>query len=268
MSEEGRRKGFVLLDREFRFLGVDYLPVSCLSAMVLFCNIHVGARVEVKWRGRIFNGKVRHKGGLVAREGDWVGVELDEKVGDGCGLYKGIRYFHCKDGHGIFTHPRNIRFPQNLRRSHDPYKTLDYSSSVDETLFRSSVEVPRPEQYSDPVFVTQEYLNHAKDGFRQELLDHMAERRNFHKSHVIGGTLLPAAYRSGLGLHSESRPATMMSLYEPTQSIYDVPRFKSKDDSFITSASIPPTHVPRDTYKRMVRMNYFGTTVPRYSALY
>ena len=33
----------------------------------------------MKWRGEIFNGTVRYTGGLVARTGDWVGVELDER---------------------------------------------------------------------------------------------------------------------------------------------------------------------------------------------
>ena len=47
--------------------------------MVLFHNINAGARVEVKWRGEIQPGTVRYTGGLVAKEGDWVGIELDRK---------------------------------------------------------------------------------------------------------------------------------------------------------------------------------------------
>lgn len=45
--------------------------------MVLFQNINVKARIEVLWRGDIHEGTVRYTGVLVARPGEWVGVELD-----------------------------------------------------------------------------------------------------------------------------------------------------------------------------------------------
>ena len=45
--------------------------------MVFFHNINPGTRVQVKWRGEIETGIVRYAGGLVAKDGDWVGVELD-----------------------------------------------------------------------------------------------------------------------------------------------------------------------------------------------
>lgn len=46
--------------------------------MVLFENLKIGSRVQANWHGRIVKGTVRYKGGLVTREGDWAGVELDE----------------------------------------------------------------------------------------------------------------------------------------------------------------------------------------------
>ena len=45
--------------------------------MVFFHNINPGARVQVKWRGEIESGTIRYAGSLVAKDGDWVGVELD-----------------------------------------------------------------------------------------------------------------------------------------------------------------------------------------------
>lgn len=45
--------------------------------MVFFQNINPGARVQVKWRGEIETGTIRYAGSLVAKDGDWVGVELD-----------------------------------------------------------------------------------------------------------------------------------------------------------------------------------------------
>ena len=47
--------------------------------MVFFHNINPGARVQVKWRGEIENGTIRYAGSLVAKDGDWVGIELDNR---------------------------------------------------------------------------------------------------------------------------------------------------------------------------------------------
>ena len=44
--------------------------------MVLFDNINVNQKVEVKWHGDIRKGKVRYKGPINGYKGDWVGVEL------------------------------------------------------------------------------------------------------------------------------------------------------------------------------------------------
>lgn len=47
--------------------------------MVFFHNINPGARVQVRWRGEIENGTIRYAGSLVAKDGEWVGVELDNR---------------------------------------------------------------------------------------------------------------------------------------------------------------------------------------------
>lgn len=46
--------------------------------MVHFENLKVGSRVQTNRDGEIFQGTVRYKGGLITREGNWVGVELDK----------------------------------------------------------------------------------------------------------------------------------------------------------------------------------------------
>ena len=51
--------------------------------MVFFHNINPGARVQVRWRGEIENGTIRYAGSLVAKDGEWVGVELDNR-----GMYR------------------------------------------------------------------------------------------------------------------------------------------------------------------------------------
>lgn len=51
--------------------------------MVLFQNINVGQRVEVKINNLIFRGVVKYKGSVVNKQGDWVGVALDRAGNDG-----------------------------------------------------------------------------------------------------------------------------------------------------------------------------------------
>ena len=48
-------------------------------SMVFFHNINPGARVQVRWRGEIENGTIRYAGSLVAKDGEWVGIELDNR---------------------------------------------------------------------------------------------------------------------------------------------------------------------------------------------
>ena len=45
--------------------------------MVLFENININQRVEVKWKGQIEPGTVKYKGCINGVPGDWVGVSLD-----------------------------------------------------------------------------------------------------------------------------------------------------------------------------------------------
>jgi len=47
--------------------------------MVFFHNINPGARIQVRWRGEIENGTIRYAGGLVAKDGECVGIELDNR---------------------------------------------------------------------------------------------------------------------------------------------------------------------------------------------
>ena len=48
-------------------------------SMVFFHNINPGARVQVKWRGEIEDGTIRYVGKLVTKDGDWAGLELDNR---------------------------------------------------------------------------------------------------------------------------------------------------------------------------------------------
>ena len=56
--------------------------------MVLYDNIKIGQRVEVRWQGWIEPGTIKYKGALNGVRGEWVGVALDRK-GD-VGLTKSV----------------------------------------------------------------------------------------------------------------------------------------------------------------------------------
>ena len=45
--------------------------------MVLFHNISVGQRVEVKLGLVVFRGTVKYKGPVINKKGEWVGISLD-----------------------------------------------------------------------------------------------------------------------------------------------------------------------------------------------
>lgn len=217
--------------------------------MVLFSNINIKARVQVKWRGEIFNGTVRYTGGLVARSGEWVGVELDERVGDSSGLYKGIQYFHCRQDHGVFVQARNIRFIPSQRLKIDRYKVVAKDSIADELLF-TKCEAPPVKTSKDPEVITLKYLEEARSLFTARE-DPFLQRKSFHKSHFIGGRLAPAT----------QRPMSAQPAY------YNDRQRTKLEDRFISSPSIPDYHVPRPTLKRMIRMDYFGTSIPRHTSL-
>lgn len=217
--------------------------------MVLFHNINPGARVQVKWRGEIESGTIRYAGSLVAKDGDWVGVELDNAVGNTSGLFKGIQYFHCRSGHGIFTHARNIRFPPSKRILHDTYKPVSKTSFVDESLFAKTEATPPVKSYWDPAIISHRYLNRVTKLIQGQ--DIWTETRvRFNKSHLVGANILPSTI---------SRSQSALALHQGTESSWRKP--------FISSPSVSPSHVPRPILKQMLRMEYFGTTIPRYSSI-
>ena len=63
----------------------------------------LGASVLV---GGVKSGRLRYIGGVHFVGGQWCGVELDDADGLHDGLVDGVRYFTCRDGHGIFA-PRH-----------------------------------------------------------------------------------------------------------------------------------------------------------------
>ena len=65
---------------------------------------HKGKQGHIKYIGEI-EGKA---------QGNWVGIELDEPNGENNGDFNDQKIFDCKEGHGIFLRPTQVK---NLEQS-------------------------------------------------------------------------------------------------------------------------------------------------------
>ncbi|XP_075567764.1 centrosome-associated protein 350 isoform X3 [Pelecanus crispus] len=78
-------------------------------------NFNIGDRVLVS---KVQPGTLRFKGLTKFAKGFWAGVELDKPEGNNNGTYGGIKYFDCKEKHGIFAPPQKISHITESTDSH------------------------------------------------------------------------------------------------------------------------------------------------------
>uniref|UniRef100_A0A8V5H9Y2 Uncharacterized protein n=1 Tax=Melopsittacus undulatus TaxID=13146 RepID=A0A8V5H9Y2_MELUD len=86
-------------------------------------DFNIGDRVLVS---KVQPGTLRFKGLTKFAKGFWAGVELDKPEGNNNGTYDGIKYFDCKEKHGIFAPPQKISHITESTNSH-----LDTSNDED-----------------------------------------------------------------------------------------------------------------------------------------
>ncbi|XP_014798933.1 PREDICTED: centrosome-associated protein 350 [Calidris pugnax] len=82
-----------------------WAPVSITEETDSLPNFNIGDRVLVS---KVQPGTLRFKGLTKFAKGFWAGVELDKPEGNNNGTYDGIKYFDCKEKHGIFAPPQKI----------------------------------------------------------------------------------------------------------------------------------------------------------------
>ncbi|NXJ63890.1 CE350 protein, partial [Rostratula benghalensis] len=82
-----------------------WASVSITEEMDSLPNFNIGDRVLVS---KVQPGTLRFKGLTKFAKGFWAGVELDKPEGNNNGTYDGIKYFDCKEKHGIFAPPQKI----------------------------------------------------------------------------------------------------------------------------------------------------------------
>ncbi|XP_062458362.1 centrosome-associated protein 350 isoform X5 [Pezoporus occidentalis] len=82
-----------------------WASVSIIEETDSLPDFNIGDRVLVS---KVQPGTLRFKGLTKFAKGFWAGVELDKPEGNNNGTYDGIKYFDCKEKHGIFAPPQKI----------------------------------------------------------------------------------------------------------------------------------------------------------------
>ncbi|KAG5860030.1 CAP-Gly domain-containing protein [Encephalitozoon hellem] len=156
--------------------------------------------------GDKFKGTVRYIGRIKSKDGKWIGLELDEPVGANNGSVNGVRYFHCRDKHGIFIRYEKIRegLVCEPREMGDGSKASQQAhlyemkiKKLEETIeaLRSAekgeiVELRREnEEIKRIVLLLQEKINSKRadrDGKAYSELKELAEGSRRHISDIIG----------------------------------------------------------------------------------
>ncbi|KAM6066461.1 centrosome-associated protein 350 isoform 3-T4 [Chlamydotis macqueenii] len=109
-------------------------------------TFNIGDRVLVS---KVQPGTLRFKGLTKFAKGFWAGVELDKPEGNNNGTYDGIKYFDCKEKHGIFAPPQKISHITESIDSHlDTNK--DEDSFFDDRLEKQHKAKQRDRESSKP----------------------------------------------------------------------------------------------------------------------
>jgi dynactin complex subunit len=74
-------------------------------------DLVVGSRVIVN---NELSGTIKFIGTTSFQTGKWVGVELDDGIGKNSGVVQGKRYFDCKNNHGVFIRPANVKLIETV----------------------------------------------------------------------------------------------------------------------------------------------------------
>ncbi|NXY20515.1 CE350 protein, partial [Atrichornis clamosus] len=82
-----------------------WASVSITEETDSLSDFNIGDRVLVS---KVQPGTLRFKGLTKFAKGFWAGVELDKPEGNNNGTYDGIKYFDCREKHGIFAPPQKI----------------------------------------------------------------------------------------------------------------------------------------------------------------
>ncbi|NXY74482.1 CE350 protein, partial [Glareola pratincola] len=127
-------------------------------------NFSIGDRVLVS---KVQPGTLRFKGLTKFAKGFWAGVELDKPEGNNNGTYNGIKYFDCKEKHGIFAPPQKISHITESIESHlDANK--DEDSFFDDKLEKQHKAEEKDRGSSKPVKEDESQSRDATENYSQD----------------------------------------------------------------------------------------------------
>lgn len=99
-------------------------------------------------------GVLKYIGRTHFAEGEWCGIVLDEACGKNDGCVRGVRYFRCKNKHGIFVHSHKVRTADDITLSRlnllespfspqSPEKNIKEGNHNEQSMSSGDVEVMR-----------------------------------------------------------------------------------------------------------------------------
>ncbi|NXY87358.1 CE350 protein, partial [Alcedo cyanopectus] len=103
----------------------------------------IGDRVLVK---QTQPGTLKFKGQTCFGSGHWAGVALDKAEGDNAGTYRGVKYFECAQGCGIFVRPEEISRLWGADEKTSSSTGDEDSDSEDDEFFKRDCKYPEDKQ--------------------------------------------------------------------------------------------------------------------------
>ncbi|NXT24665.1 CE350 protein, partial [Syrrhaptes paradoxus] len=141
-----------------------WAPVSIMEETDSLSDFNIGDRVLVS---KVQPGTLRFKGLTKFAKGFWAGVELDKPEGNNNGTYDGIKYFNCKEKHGIFAPPQKIsHFTESIDSYLDTNK--DEDSFFDDRLEKQHKAEQRDRESSKPAKEDESQSRDATENYSQD----------------------------------------------------------------------------------------------------
>ncbi|NXL78228.1 CE350 protein, partial [Leptocoma aspasia] len=128
-------------------------------------NFNIGDRVLVS---KVQPGTLRFKGLTKFAKGFWAGVELDKPEGNNNGTYDDIKYFDCREKHGIFAPPQKISHFTESTDSHLGTNKDDEDSFFDDRLEKRHKAEQKDRESSKPGKEAENQSKNATENYSQD----------------------------------------------------------------------------------------------------
>ncbi|XP_062353829.1 centrosome-associated protein 350 isoform X2 [Cinclus cinclus] len=128
-------------------------------------SFNIGDRVLVS---KVQPGTLRFKGLTKFAKGFWAGVELDKPEGNNNGTYNDIKYFDCREKHGIFAPPEKISHMTESIYSHLDTNKDDEDSFFDDRLEKQHKAEQKDRESSKPGKEAESQSRNATENYSQD----------------------------------------------------------------------------------------------------